>query len=76
MDSKKIKILVADTTAFINNVNLHEFAERIVTVPDVINEVKHRRQIRRLAVLPYDLEIIDPGSDNVNHVINFSKKNW
>ncbi|XP_055384901.1 RNA-binding protein NOB1 [Condylostylus longicornis] len=74
MDSEKIKFLIADTTAFINNVNLHEYAENILTVPDVIQEVKNKRQLRRLVVLPFDLIVREPSSENLKHVTNFAKK--
>ncbi|XP_055840941.1 RNA-binding protein NOB1 [Episyrphus balteatus] len=74
MSEKKIKYLVADTTAFINVVQLHEYAENILTVPDVIEEVKHKRQIRRLVVLPFDLQIREPHSECLKFVTEFSKK--
>ncbi|XP_055913764.1 RNA-binding protein NOB1 [Eupeodes corollae] len=74
MAEKKIKYLVADTTAFINVVQLHEYAENILTVPDVIEEVKNKRQIRRLVVLPFDLQIREPHSDCLKFVTDFSKK--
>lgn len=74
MSDKKLKFLIADTTAFINNVQLHDYAERILTVPDVVFEVKNRRQIRRLAVIPFDLEVIEPKSENLHYVTEFAKK--
>lgn len=49
-------------------------AENIYTVRDVTNEIKNRRQIKRLCVLPYSLEIVEPYPEYVAHVIEFAKK--
>ncbi|XP_065364112.1 RNA-binding protein NOB1 [Calliphora vicina] len=70
----KIKYLVADTTAFINAVQLNDYCENVLTVPDVIDEVRHKRQIRRLCVLPYDLQVREPRAESVKHCVEFSKK--
>ncbi|KAM7350742.1 RNA-binding protein NOB1 [Cochliomyia hominivorax] len=71
---KKIKYLIADTTAFINAVPLNKYCENVLTVPDVINEVRHKRQIRRLCVLPYDLQVREPRAESVKHCVEFAKK--
>ncbi|XP_073830071.1 RNA-binding protein NOB1 [Musca autumnalis] len=71
---EKIKYLVADTTAFINAVQLNDYAENILTVPDVVNEVRNKRQIRRLCVLPYDLQVREPRPECVKHCVEFAKK--
>lgn len=39
-----------------------------------MNEIKNRRQIRRLVTLPYDLKILDPDIKNVQFIIEFAKK--
>ncbi|XP_016988597.1 RNA-binding protein NOB1 [Drosophila rhopaloa] len=72
--SGKIKFLVADTTAFINAVPLNEYAEQVLTVPDVISEVRHRRQIRRLCVLPFDLQVREPRPESIRHCVEFAKR--
>ncbi|XP_005185983.2 RNA-binding protein NOB1 [Musca domestica] len=71
---EKIKYLVADTTAFINAVQLNDYAENILTAPDVVNEVRNKRQIRRLCVLPYDLQVREPRTESVKHCVEFAKK--
>lgn len=43
-------------------------------MPDVIAEVRHKRQIRRLCVLPYDLQVREPRPESVKHCVEFSKK--
>ncbi|XP_017055295.1 RNA-binding protein NOB1 [Drosophila ficusphila] len=72
--SGKIKFLVADTTAFINAVPLNEYAEQVLTVPDVVAEVRNKRQIRRLCVLPFDLQVREPRPESIKHCVEFAKK--
>ncbi|XP_016954611.1 RNA-binding protein NOB1 [Drosophila biarmipes] len=72
--SKKIKFLVADTTAFINAVPLNEYAEQVLTVPDVVAEVRNKRQIRRLCVLPFDLQVREPRPESIKHCVEFAKR--
>lgn len=51
-----------------------EYAENIYTVPDVMTEVRNKRQIRRLCVLPYDLQVREPTPESIQHCLDFSKK--
>lgn len=46
----------------------------MITVPEVIKEIKNRRQLKRLCVLPYDLTVDEPSVESVQHVIAFAKK--
>lgn len=46
----------------------------MLTVPDVIEEVRNKRQIRRLCVLPYDLQVQEPRVESVKHCVEFAKK--
>lgn len=46
----------------------------MITVPEVINEIKNKRQLKRLCVLPYDLVVDEPSPESVKHVIEFAKK--
>lgn len=72
--TKKVKYLVVDTTAFIQNAPLQDIAENIVTCQEVVDEITNKRQLRRLVVLPYDLSIKQVFPENVNFVTDFSKK--
>lgn len=72
--SPKVDILVVDTTAFINNAALQELGTQIATVEEVVNEITSKRQIRRLVVLPYDLQIKPVFQENVQYITEFSKK--
>ncbi|KAK6623742.1 hypothetical protein RUM43_009595 [Polyplax serrata] len=73
-DKKRIEFLVVDTSAFINNAALQEIGENIITATEVVNEVKSKRQLRRLIVLPYDLQVKDVHPENIKFVNEFSKK--
>lgn len=46
----------------------------MLTVPDVIKEVRNKRQIRRLCVLPFDLQVREPRTDSIKHCVEFAKK--
>lgn len=70
----KAEYLVVDTTAFIQNANLQDIGKNIISLSDVVDEVKSKRQLRRLVVLPYDLQIKDVFPENVKFVTEFSKK--
>lgn len=69
-----INYLVADTAAFIQNAQLQNVANNIFTCPDVVNEINNKRQLRRLAVLPYNLIVKEPFPENIKLVTDFSKK--
>lgn len=43
-------------------------------MPEVIKEIKNRRQLKRLCVLPYELTVDEPSPESVKHVIDFAKK--
>lgn len=46
----------------------------MITVPEVVSEIKNKRQLKRLCILPYDLTIDEPSPESVRHVIEFAKK--
>lgn len=50
------------------------YAEYLITVPEVVKEIKNKRQLKRLCVLPYDLVVDEPSPESVKHVIEFAKK--
>ncbi|CAG9836426.1 unnamed protein product [Diabrotica balteata] len=71
---KPVSYLVVDTTAFIQNAPLQDVGEKMVTCPEVVDEIKNKRQLRRLVVLPYDLIVQDVFPENVSLITEFSKK--
>jgi hypothetical protein len=44
-----------------------ELGNQITTLQEVVNEIVNKRQIRRLVVLPYDLQIKDVFQENIKH---------
>ncbi|XP_058832805.1 RNA-binding protein NOB1 [Topomyia yanbarensis] len=71
---RKFSHLVVDTSAFIKNVQLQDFAENCFTVQAVLDEIKNDRQLKRLVVLPYQLTIREPDSEVLTLVTNIAKK--
>ncbi|KAG7197067.1 hypothetical protein KM043_015655 [Ampulex compressa] len=72
--TNKIEYLIVDTSAFIKNAPLQEFGVNILTEQDVVNEITNKRQLRRLVVLPYDLNIKNVDAENIKFVTDFAKK--
>ncbi|XP_055534767.1 RNA-binding protein NOB1 [Wyeomyia smithii] len=70
----KFQHLVVDTSAFIKNVQLQEFAEKCYTVQGVLDEIKNDRQLKRLVVLPYQLAVREPDPEVLTLVTNVAKK--
>ncbi|XP_065092447.1 RNA-binding protein NOB1 [Ochlerotatus camptorhynchus] len=66
--------LVVDTSAFIKNVQLQDVAENCYTVQGVLDEIKNDRQLKRLVVLPYSLQVREPDSEVLAKVTNIAKK--
>lgn len=56
------------------DVILQQIAEKMVTCQEVVDEIRNKRQLRRLVVLPYDLEIKHVFPENVQIITEFSKK--
>jgi hypothetical protein len=44
-----------------------ELGNQITTVQEVVNEITNKRQIRRLVVLPYDLQVKDVFQENIQY---------
>lgn len=70
----KFQHLVVDTSAFIKNVQLQDFAEGCYTVQGVLDEIKNDRQMKRLVVLPYSLNVREPDPDVLAKVTSVAKK--
>ncbi|XP_017876547.1 RNA-binding protein NOB1 isoform X2 [Ceratina calcarata] len=73
-EKQKVQYLVVDTSAFIRNASLQDIGVNIITEQDVVDEVKNKRQLRRLVVLPYDLTIQNADPENIKFVTEFAKK--
>ena len=62
-----IPYLVADSGAFLKNIQLQEIAERIFTIREVVHEIKDAVTKQRLAVLPYTIEFREPSLESLQH---------
>lgn len=62
---KKLSCLVADSAAFIRNVDLETLTERVFTIHEVISEIRDSATRKRLAVLPYEVEFREPSAESI-----------
>lgn len=62
-----MKILVADSGAFIKAVPLDKWSSCVVTIKEVVAEVKDENTRRRLQVLPYELHFKEPTQESLCH---------
>jgi len=44
-----------------------EIAENVTTTPSVTKEITSKSQLRRLVVLPYELDLKEPFTDHIKH---------
>ena len=54
--------LIVDTAGFIKNAPLHEYGEELVTLYDVIDEIRDKATKQRLQALPYELLYKEPDT--------------
>lgn len=71
-ESQKIKHLVVDSGGFISGSALHDIAEKIYTVQDVILEIRDKSTRERLQCLPYELKIMEPFEEDIVFVKKFA----
>lgn len=62
---QKMKYLIADTAAFIKNVPMHEYAHNIISIRDVIDEIKDKETRQRLLACPIEIEYRDPDVNSI-----------
>ena len=62
-----IRLLVADSNAFIKGVPLEKLSDQVVTVKDVVSEIRDAETRRRLQVLPYELSFREPSQSAIRH---------
>ncbi len=54
--------LIIDSGGFIKNAPLHEYGQELITLHDVIAEIKDKATKQRLQALPYELQYKEPDS--------------
>ncbi|KAF9410715.1 Nin1 binding protein [Podila epigama] len=68
--------LVLDTSPFLRGgaTKLRALADKFYTIPEVLNEIRDRQARNDLAMLPFEIEVINPSEASVRAVANFSRK--
>lgn len=64
----KPRVAVLDANAIINGsglLNLMRFADRVVTVPEVLKEVRDKQSRSVLATLPFTIETQEPSEESL-----------
>eukprot|EP00897_Mesotaenium_endlicherianum_P001720 jgi/Mesen1/1576/ME000134S00696 len=70
----QLETLVVDANAIIRGIRLDAFgANELVTIGDVMNEVRDKEARRLLAQLPYDLKIREPSEEALKAVMKFAR---
>ena len=67
MERGRADILVVDSAAFIKRYQLQNYCKKAVTIREVVAEIKDPQTRQSLQVLPYELEIKEPGHASVAH---------
>ena len=63
----KVGILVTDSGPFIKGAPLESWSRNVVTVKEVVTEIKDSNTRQRLQVLPYELSFREPSHDALCH---------
>lgn len=69
-----IAVAVVDANAIIQGAhNLTNFADKFVTVPEVLAEIRDPVSRNRLNFIPFSIDSMDPSPDSLNKVIKFAR---
>ncbi|KAK3829226.1 MAG: Nin one binding Zn-ribbon like-domain-containing protein [Benniella sp.] len=68
--------LVLDTSPFLRGgaLKLRTLANKFYTIPEVLNEIRDKQARNDLAILPFDIEVINPTEASVRTVAAFARK--
>ena len=67
VESERIKVLVADAGPFIKGAPLQKWSSNVVTVREVIAEIRDKATRERLQILPYELSYREPSIEALQH---------
>lgn len=75
-EQQKLSVLVIDSGAIIkgHGGNFHTVADRLVTVEEVVAEIRDSKSREILLKLPFELEIHNPSDDAMAAVARFAEK--
>ncbi|QQP32466.1 RNA-binding protein NOB1, partial [Caligus rogercresseyi] len=62
---KDIQFLIVDSGGFIRNAPLASLAENVISLHEVVDEIKDRSTKERLQVLPYELTLKTPSTEAI-----------
>ncbi|KAG2325176.1 hypothetical protein Bca52824_007904 [Brassica carinata] len=72
--TKGISMAVVDANAVIDGrQSLTDFADKFVTVPEVLSEIRDADSRRRLEFIPFTIETMEPSPESLSKVIKFAK---
>lgn len=73
--SKGISVAVVDANAIIQGgEKLMSIADKFVSVREVLEEVRDPASRHRLAVMPFDVEKMDPSPESLKKVVDFARE--
>jgi RNA-binding protein NOB1 len=64
--NSKSKYLVIDTAGFIRNAPLESFGQNLITLHEVIDEIRDKETKQRLKALPFELQFLEPDTDSIS----------
>lgn len=67
MERGEISVLVADAGPFIKGAPLHKWSSKVVSVREVVSEIRDKATRERLQVLPYELVFREPSTEALQH---------
>ena len=67
MEENWIGVLVADSSAFIRGAPLKKWSSTVVTVREVVSEIRDKATRERLQVLSYDFSFREPSPASLQH---------
>jgi RNA-binding protein NOB1 len=71
--SKRVaEFLVIDSAGFIKNAPLHEYGQELITLHEVIDEIRDKATKQRLQALPYELSYQQPDSESLKRGTSFN----
>jgi len=73
-NSHKVKKLVIDSSALIQNLPIETLGQEIFSIPEIINEIKDKTTRNKLNILPYKINYKDPSEKALEKAVNASKK--
>ena len=66
-DAKQVRVLVADSGAFIKHAPLEKWSPKVVTVKEVLSELRDDNTRRRLQASPFEVHFREPTLSSIQH---------